>query len=241
VLHALASAIVKERQPTKVDVLLMLAAGQRADQAWRRRSLLDGIAANLRVRPARPIAFNGEPAGFKTLAKSDDASTRQQAEQIKVLFSWPGHQAEEEAPKSAESRFLTSTEASRVAEGENLFQQLCAGCHGLAGQGIVPMGPPLANSEWVTGSERRLIRIALQGLAGPINVNGTVYQPPNILPEMPALAGLDDVQLASVLSYVRRAWGHEAAPISPAQVATARVETVEQERPWTAAQLLEIE
>ncbi|MEO5957572.1 MAG: cytochrome c [Opitutaceae bacterium] len=127
-----------------------------------------------------------------------------------------------------------------IGAGEKLFQQLCFACHGLNGQGMVPLGPPLANSEWVLGAESRLIRITLHGVAGPIEVSGTTYQPPNILPEMPALANLDDAQIASVLSYVRRAWGHEAALISPAQVATVRQETAERKTPWTQTQLLEI-
>lgn len=237
-IQALASAVIKEREPAKIDMLLTLAASQPAAQAWRKKSVLDGVASNTAIRPARPIAFNNSPTGLDALAKSADAPTREQAEAIKALFSWPGHQAEE-APKQ-EARALTANEATLVANGQTLFQQLCAGCHGLNGQGMVPMAPPLVNSDWVLGSERRLIRVLLHGVSGPITVNGTQYQPPNILPEMPGLGALDDNQLASVLSYIRRTWGHEAAPISPAQIATARAETQEQKTPWAAAQLLEV-
>jgi mono/diheme cytochrome c family protein len=102
------------------------------------------------------------------------------------------------------------------------------------------MAPPLVNSEWVLGSESRMIRIALHGIAGPIRVNGTTYQPPNILPEMPPLAAVDDAQLAAVLSYVRRAWGHEAEPVSPAQVAAVRASTADRKSAWTEDQLSEI-
>ena len=194
-LHALASAVVKEREPAKVAALHALAADQPPAQAWRQRALRDGIAAGTRTQPARP------------------ATT---------------------------ARALTPGEQTSVAAGKNIFEQLCFACHGLTGQGTVPMGPPLVNSEWVLGAESRLIRIVLHGMAGPLKVNGTTYQPPNILPEMPALANLDDASVAAVLSYVRRAWGHEAAPISPAQVATVRAETQEKKSSWTEAQLLEI-
>mgnify|MGYP001553468889 CR=1 FL=1 len=238
-LQALASAIVKERDPAKVETLLALVANQGADQAWRRRSLLEGIAANLPVRPLRPIALTGAPAAFDALAKSDDQPVREQSEQIKALFSWPGH--ESAVAKAPAARTLTPAETALVTAGATIFQQLCAACHGLTGQGTVPLGPPLLNSDWVLGSESRIIRIALQGVAGPITVNGTTYQPPNILPEMPGLAPtLNDEQIASALSYVRRSWGHEAAPISPAQVAAARSETRELTRPWAPASLLEI-
>ena len=102
------------------------------------------------------------------------------------------------------------------------------------------MAPPLVNSEWVLGSDSRLIRIALHGVGGPIKVNGTAYQPPDILPEMPALAVLEDAQIASILSYVRREWGHEAAPVSPARVAAIRNETSNRELPWNEEELLKI-
>jgi hypothetical protein len=32
---------------------------------------------------------------------------------------------------------------------------------------------------------------------------------------MPPLRGIDDEQLAAILTYVRSAWGHEAAPVPP--------------------------
>ena len=238
-LRALASAIIKERQPTKIDVMLSLAASQRPNQAWRRRALLDGAAANATAPPARLIAFKTAPAALDALTKSDDAPTRQHAARIKALFSWPGHQSDAAANAPA-APALTTNEKTAVAEGKDLFQQLCAGCHGLAGQGVAPMGPPLANSEWVLGAESRLIRIVLQGMTGPVTVNGTQFQPPHILPEMPALASLADAPLAAVLSFVRRAWGHEAAPISPAQIALVRKETAEQKIPWTEARLQQI-
>ncbi|MEO7413683.1 MAG: c-type cytochrome [Opitutaceae bacterium] len=238
-LQALASAVIKERQPAKVDALLTLAAAQPAEQSWRRRSVLEGIAANLAIRPLRAIALNTAPSALAALAKSDDAPTRQQAERVAALFSWPGHQSEE-AAKAPGARPLNAEETALLATGQTLYQQLCFACHGLTGQGTTPLGPPLVNSDWVLGNEKRLIRIILHGVTGPIEVNGTTYQPPTILPEMPALATLDDTQVAAVTSYVRRAWGHEAAPIAPAQVTAVRAETRDRKTLWTAEQLLEI-
>lgn len=238
-LQALASAIIKERDPQKIDTLLSLLANQTTAQAWRRRSLLEGIAANAQVRPLRPIALSSAPAAFAVLAKLEDPALREQSEAIKPLFSWPGH--ESAATATVAVRPLTAAETAQVAAGGTLFQQICAGCHGLTGLGTPPLAPPLVNSDWALGSENRLIRIALQGVAGPITVGSTTYQPPNILPEMPGLAaGLNDEQIASVLSYIRRTWGHEATPISAAQVAAVRNETREQLRPWSPAQLLEV-
>lgn len=240
-LQSLASAIVKEREPAKIEVMLSIAANQQSEQTWRRRSLLDGIAANVANRPVRLISFDAEPAAFAALANLGDPHTREQSAKIKTLFAWPGHQSDRVEAQLVEARALTAAEEVSISEGKGLYQQLCAGCHGLFGQGIAPMAPPLQSSEWVLGSENRLVRIVLQGVSGPITVNGATYAPPRILPEMPGLAVLDDSQLASVVSFIRRAWEHGAEPIAASQVARIRQETQERIMPWREEELLQIE
>jgi mono/diheme cytochrome c family protein len=78
-----------------------------------------------------------------------------------------------------------------------------------------------------------MIRIALQGLTGPVEVDGEEW---NL--EMPPLeTALPDEQVAAALTYVRRSWGNEADPVEPAAVAAVRAETRERRRPWTADEL----
>ena len=240
-LQSLASAIIKERDHGKIEVLLELAASQPENQSWRRRSLLDGVVANIGNRPMRLISFPAEPAALASMRNSDDAQTRKQSERSEALFAWPGHQLDKATAEMSKARTLTTAEVASINEGKVLFQQLCAGCHGIEGQGIAPMAPPLANSEWVLGPIERLVRIILHGVTGPIEVNGMRYAPPHILPEMPGLEMLPDVQIASVSSYLRRAWGHQGDPITEGDVVAIRLKTGAQKTPWTAAQLLKIE
>jgi hypothetical protein len=55
---------------------------------------------------------------------------------------------------------------------------------------------------------------------------------------MPPLgAALNDEQIASVLTYVRREWGNTAAPVAPDDVAETRGLTKTRTRPWTDAEL----
>jgi mono/diheme cytochrome c family protein len=140
-----------------------------------------------------------------------------------------------EAPRPA-----LTPDTETVAAGKPLFEQFCAACHGLTGAGQPPLAPPLANSNWLFGPEGRLIRIVLNGLEGPIQVNGTNYAPPAILPEMASLAALEDAQIASILSFVRRDWGRGAGPVSAEQVARIRSETAKRETAWTEAELSQI-
>ena len=61
----------------------------------------------------------------------------------------------------------------------------CVSCHGLNGEGLPNLGPPLNESDWVTGDTTRLASILLHGLMGPITVSGEKYAP---LAAMPGLA-----------------------------------------------------
>jgi mono/diheme cytochrome c family protein len=236
-LQILASAVMRERHPINIDELLTLAADQPSDSAaWRKRSLLAGLSAVTSGRSLRPVRLRNEPAPLEQLAKSDDPETHGQIEKIKSLLAWPGHQSDLSEQRPA-GRPLTPDEQQSVADGKLVFREVCAGCHGLTGQGIRPLAAPLVDSDWVLGSEDRLIRVLLHGLTGPVRVDEIDYQPPIVLPEMPAVGALEDAKIASVLSYVRREWGHEADPVSKDQVAEIRRETKGRLRPWTAEEL----
>jgi mono/diheme cytochrome c family protein len=54
------------------------------------------------------------------------------------------------------------------------------------------------------------------------------------------LGGLEDAQIAAILSYIRRDWGHAGPPVSPAQITAIRDQTQSREIPWTQEQLLQV-
>ena len=58
--------------------------------------------------------------------------------------------------------------------------------------------------------------------------------------DMPTLNVLDDDQIASALTYIRREWGHGYEPVTPATVKSIRDETEKREDAWTMAELLKI-
>lgn len=241
-LQALAKAVIVENEPRKAEMLLVLAAGQKNEQSWRRSSLLEGMASHSQNRRFRPIALGTSPKSLEILAASDDPRIQELNGQVRKLFSWPGHQDETAVATSTAARPVTPDEGSAIAAGRLLFEYVCSACHGLTGEGIRPLAPPLANSNWVLGSENRLIRIALDGVSGPIHVDGTRYEPPLTLPDMPALReALDDSQIASVLSYIRHEWGEGAGTVSPEKIGAVRNETQSREIPWTEEELLKIE
>jgi mono/diheme cytochrome c family protein len=105
--------------------------------------------------------------------------------------------------------------------GGGIYAQICAACHLPTGLGQPGTIPPLAGSEWVLGSEERVIRIVLYGLNGPVHVKGADYN--SSMPVMGKVAGsgynLSDDKVAAVLTYVRQSFGNTASPITAEQVA----------------------
>jgi len=114
-----------------------------------------------------------------------------------------------------------SIDAAVMASGKSQYM-MCMACHGMNGEGAPNIGPPLANSEWVTGPVENLIRIQLRGLTGPIEVAGTEY---NFAAPMMAMgAAQSDENVATVLTYIRNSFGNEASAVTPAEVAALRSE-----------------
>lgn len=123
-----------------------------------------------------------------------------------------------------------------LAMGKTVYNTVCIPCHQPTGLGLPPLFPPLAGSEWVTGSEERLIRIVLHGLQGPIKVKGTEFN--SLMP--PAGPGsafnLNPEKVAAVLSYIRQEWGNSAPAVS-IQKAIEISTAVGNHAPWTVAEL----
>jgi mono/diheme cytochrome c family protein len=57
---------------------------------------------------------------------------------------------------------------------------------------------------------------------------------------MPPLGVLPDDQIAAILTYVRRAWGHTASPVTPEEVKSIRTATAEHTDAWSPEELKQI-
>jgi mono/diheme cytochrome c family protein/glucose/arabinose dehydrogenase len=100
-------------------------------------------------------------------------------------------------------------EANKLASGRAIYSRdgYCVTCHQADGTGLESAGfPPLAKSEWVTGSPERLIKLVMHGLYGPIEVNGKKY--PGNVPMTPYGQLLTDEEMVDVLNYIRSSFGN---------------------------------
>ncbi len=111
---------------------------------------------------------------------------------------------------------LTAAEPDPLAQGRLIYLQHCVICHQAAGQGSPGTFPPLAKSDYLAADRKNGILSIVQGLSGPITVNGQNYNgamPPFVL---------DDVQVAAVLTYVRSSWGNTGDAITADEVRDVR-------------------
>jgi cbb3-type cytochrome c oxidase subunit III len=105
-----------------------------------------------------------------------------------------------------------------TADGKAIYLTNCSACHQATGSGGGPFPPLAGNADVVGADTSALIATLLNGRSGAIQTNGKTYGG-----VMPAWKGtLTDGQIAAVLTYVRSAWGNDAAIVSEEQVAAAR-------------------
>ncbi|MEJ8846198.1 cytochrome c [Variovorax rhizosphaerae] len=101
-----------------------------------------------------------------------------------------------------------------MAAGQKIFDQRCAYCHGDKGEGARGAYPPLAGNRVVLmDSPINLIQIVRHGGFLPATAgNPRPYGMP------PFRQALDDNDVVAVLSYIRGAWGNNAAPLTAQDV-----------------------
>jgi mono/diheme cytochrome c family protein len=105
-------------------------------------------------------------------------------------------------------------DAGVMARGAKIYDQQCAYCHGDAGQGAPGAYPPLAGNRAVLmDSPANLVQVLRHGGFLPSTAgNPRPYGMP------PFGHVLDDEGIATVLTYIRGAWGNDAPPVSRAQI-----------------------
>jgi len=112
------------------------------------------------------------------------------------------------------------TREQQVAAGQVLFKGTCSVCHQENGQGLPDVFPPLAKSDYLLKNPKRGIEIALNGLTGPVTVNGK-----NFNSVMPPMSQLNDDEIANILTYVLNSWGNDGGVISKEDVQKVRAST----------------
>ncbi|WP_085981027.1 c-type cytochrome [Rhodopseudomonas sp. B29] len=99
------------------------------------------------------------------------------------------------------------------------YAQFCADCHRPDGHGVKGVFPPLAGNPTVAAKDAAtLLHIVLTGWkTAPTAAQPRVWS-------MPSFARLGDSEVAEIVNFMRKSWGHGAAAVTAADVAVARRE-----------------
>jgi nitrite reductase (NO-forming) len=122
-----------------------------------------------------------------------------------------------EAAQASASGSLTLEQ--QIKAGGALFNGTCSVCHQNDGAGIANVFPPLAKSDYLVDAKRS-IDVVLNGLSGPITVNGQNYNS-----VMPPMSQLNEDEVANILTYVRNSWGNPGGRITAEEVGQVRKST----------------
>jgi mono/diheme cytochrome c family protein len=104
-----------------------------------------------------------------------------------------------------------------MSTGKDVFSLYCLACHQEDGTGVPNLNPPLVKTSYVLGDKKKLIGIVLNGFEEKVEINGEFYS--NVMAPHDFLS---DIEVASVLTYVRNSFGNKASAITVAEVKNVR-------------------
>jgi mono/diheme cytochrome c family protein len=145
----------------------------------------------------------------------------------------------EEKKEETVKTSLAGAERELYIKGKEIYgrEGYCVTCHQPDGNGLSASGfPPLSRSQWVTGSDERLIKLVLKGMQGPIEVAGHKYG--GAVPMTPFGGMLKDDEVAAVVTYVRNSFGNKASAVTAAKVKQVRAATKAKTGFYTSEELL---
>lgn len=130
------------------------------------------------------------------------------------------------------------TTDSRTA-GYKTFRTNCATCHGVDGNGIKDLAPPLRNSEYIKENSEKLALIILHGLHEPIHVDGKLYEFNGTMPGLVNNTYYTNKDIVNLISYLRNAF-----PGNSKKIGSERVKQLRNQKPknglFTEKELLEL-
>ncbi|MEM9348508.1 MAG: PVC-type heme-binding CxxCH protein [Planctomycetota bacterium] len=192
-------------------------------------AILAGMLQGSEVRSS-PMELNGKPDVFTALQASAPESLVDIVGKLDEMFLYERNELDPET-------------IARIEAGSLLYGAHCSTCHGEDGKGLEGAGPPLSPSDWVHKTPEMLSLLILNGVEGPITVNGKLYEPPAIQAVMTGFkyAEVSDQDIADILTYVRsRDFGNNANPVEAAVVTGIREAYASQDAPFSPAKLLQI-
>jgi mono/diheme cytochrome c family protein len=175
-------------------------------QGWNEQDIVDLLKAG---QSAKGAAFGpmADVVATSTQHMSDD--------DLRAMATYLGS-LPARAPTPAQPSPFDAT--ALVQQGEKIYVQHCADCHGKDGNGVAGVYPPLNGNTSVTEpSGINATRVVLLGGFAPLTVaNPRPYSMP------PFAQQLNDADVAAVVSYIRGSWTNKAPAVPERDVSKDR-------------------
>ena len=190
--------------------------------------LINDPDPNIAIQLALSLGHSGAPGGEKLIQEIRE--NHDDNPNIAAIVRYVNGRINDAKQRRLKDEFL--------AKGETNYKAICAACHAENGMGTaapgleeVTLGAPLVGSPRVLGKKDIPIKIMLKGMMGELD--GKNYPGP-MLP----LESYDDEWIASVLTYVRKTWGHNASLVTSKDVAAVRAAVKDRQEMWQSKEIL---
>jgi mono/diheme cytochrome c family protein len=104
-----------------------------------------------------------------------------------------------------------------LVRGKKSYETHCANCHGVKGEGLQLLIPPLNDPSWVNNDS--IVCLIKNGMEGPIQVHGKNYNG-----RMPGNPKIENDDIADLVSYIRHEFTQQPARL-PLKTVRERVLT----------------
>jgi mono/diheme cytochrome c family protein len=194
--------------------------------------LLAKLSRAYSVNPVFQEAIVSSLKGMEGEFKALISEPNNNKEQDKVIDSLLAQAIKNRQEKKMNSIFVdVSVKVDKVTSGLIIFRSTCMACHGADGEGIVNVAPPLKGSQYVEGSSERLAMIILNGLEGPLNIEGKSYKFNGSMPNFGN--NFNDQEIADVITYLHNSF----VPVPPKSVSTEKIKDLRSKHSGTLTQV----
>jgi len=109
--------------------------------------------------------------------------------------------------------FMNGCGDSNRDYGSELYTKHCSNCHGIEGQGLQDLYPPLKGADYLIENQGDLACQILYGMNGEIVVNGKAFNQ-----AMPSIPHLSDVDLTNIINYISKNIEPSVKPVTLREV-----------------------
>lgn len=103
--------------------------------------------------------------------------------------------------------------AQYAVNGQKLYVTHCQSCHGLKGEGLGMLYPPLTDSAYLAENREKLACIVKNGMTGSVKIHGKIYKG-----EMPGNNELTNIDIAYILTYITTTFGNDVETYTQEEV-----------------------